>query len=171
MVTARNRLAAVAAAHRLAGHEDPTSRPLVKATLKRLAREYGQPRKQAKGLTSEVLDAVKATARIQPVRQGKRRRRETEARDAMRAAVDLALLQVLRNGLLRRLHCEGEARVATVRDMACEIEAVLRPKPKRSRSSASRRPWAYGSRCASRRPKLSIDTREFAPDQWKWRPR
>ena len=47
MVTARNRLAAVAAAHRLAGHEDPTSRPLVKATLKRLARENagaGKPR-------------------------------------------------------------------------------------------------------------------------------
>ena len=51
----RLRLAAIAAAHRLGGHPDPTSRPLVKATMKRLAREYGKPRKQAKGLTSEAL--------------------------------------------------------------------------------------------------------------------
>ena len=48
-------LAAIAAAHRLGGHEDPTTRPLVKATMKRLPREYGKPRKRAKGLTSEAL--------------------------------------------------------------------------------------------------------------------
>ena len=46
--------------------------------MKRLAREYGKPRKQAKGLTSEALAAVKATARIQRVDQGKRWRKETE---------------------------------------------------------------------------------------------
>ena len=48
LATARLRLAAVAAAHRLGGHPDPRSRPLVKATLKRLAREHGKHRKQAK---------------------------------------------------------------------------------------------------------------------------
>ena len=100
--TARLYLAAIAAAHRLGCHEDPTSRPLVKATLKRLAREYGKPRKQAKGLTSEALAAVKATARIQRVDKGKRRRKETEAMANRRAVVDLALLQVMRDGLLRR---------------------------------------------------------------------
>ena len=52
LATARTRLAAITAAHRLGGHPDPASRPLVKATLKRLAREYGKPRKQAKGLTT-----------------------------------------------------------------------------------------------------------------------
>ena len=65
LATARMRLAAIAAAHRLGGHPDPTSRPLVKATMKRLGREYGKPRKQANGLTNERLAAVKATARIQ----------------------------------------------------------------------------------------------------------
>ena len=55
MATARMRQAAIAAAHRLGGQEDPTTRPLVKATMKRLAREYGNPRKQAKGLTSKAL--------------------------------------------------------------------------------------------------------------------
>ena len=55
MANTRMRLAAIAAAHRLGGHEDPTTRPLVKAIMKRLAGEYGKPRKQAKGLTSEAL--------------------------------------------------------------------------------------------------------------------
>ena len=67
LATVRLRLAAIAAAHRLGGHPDPTSRPLVQATIKRLAREYGKPKKQAKGLTSDALAAVKATARIQRV--------------------------------------------------------------------------------------------------------
>ena len=102
LATARMRLAAIAAAHRLGRHEDPTTRPLVKATVKRLVREYGKPKKQAKGLTSDALAAVKATAQIQRVHQGKRRRRETETQAAIRAAVDLALLQVMRDGLLRR---------------------------------------------------------------------
>ena len=101
LATARLYLAAIAAAHRLGGHEDPTTRPLVKATMKRLGREYGKPRKQAKGLTNKALAAVKATSRIQRVNQGKRRRRETESQAAMRSAVDLALLEVMRDGLLR----------------------------------------------------------------------
>ena len=101
LATARLYLAAIAAAHRLGGHEDPTSRPLVKATLKRLAREHGRPRKQARGLTKEALAAVKATGRIQRIDKGKRRRKETESQAAMRAAVDLALLEVMRDGLLR----------------------------------------------------------------------
>ena len=127
MATARMRLAAIAAAHRLGGHPDPTSRPLVKATMKRLAREYGKPKKQAKGLTSDALAAVKATARIQRVDQGKRRRRESAAAAARRALVDLALLQVMRDGLLRRseasglrwgdieVHADGSGRLHVVR--------------------------------------------------------
>ena len=127
LATARLRLAAIAAAHRLGRHPDPTSRPLVKATLKRLAREHGKPKKQARGLTSDALAAVRATARIQRVRQGKRRRKETEAQAAIRASVDLALLQVMRDGLLRRseasslqwgdveFHADGSGRLHVVR--------------------------------------------------------
>ena len=102
LTTARNRLAAIAAAHRLGKQTDPVKDPLVKATFKRLAREYGRPRTQAKGLTNEALAAVKATSRIQRVHKGKRRRKETESQAAERALVDLALLQVMRDGLLRR---------------------------------------------------------------------
>ena len=127
LATARLRLAAIAAAHRLGGHPDPTARPLVKATMKRLGREYGKPRKQANGLTNERLAAVKATARIQRVHQGKRRRKETESQAAMRAAVDVALLEVMRDGLLRgseasalhwgdlEFHTDGSGRLHVLR--------------------------------------------------------
>ena len=127
LATARLRLAAIAAAHRLGEHPDPTPDPLVKATLKRLAREHGKPRQQAKGLTSDALAAVKATARILRVHQGKRRRKETEAEAAKRAQVDLALLQVMRDGLLRgseasalrwgavELHEDGSGRLHVAR--------------------------------------------------------
>ena len=127
LATARLYLAAIAAAHRLGGHENTTSRPLVKATFKRLAREYGKPRKQAKGLTSEALAAVKATAWVQRVDKGKRRRKETEAVANRRALVDLALLQVMRDGLLRRseaaalrwgdleFHTDGSGRLHVLR--------------------------------------------------------
>ena len=37
LATARMRLAAIAAAHRFGGHQDPTSRPLAKVTVKQLA--------------------------------------------------------------------------------------------------------------------------------------
>ena len=42
----RLRLAAIAAAHRLGGQEDPTTRPLLKSALRRLADE-GHDRHQA----------------------------------------------------------------------------------------------------------------------------
>ena len=112
LATARSRLAAVSAAHRLAGHPDPASRPLVKATLKRLGREHGKPRKQA---------------RTQRVHQGRRRRKETEPQAARRALMDLALLQVMRDGLLRRseaaalrwgdveFHVDGSGRLTIAR--------------------------------------------------------
>ena len=87
--------------HRLGGFPDPTSRPLVKSRLKRLAREYGKPRRQAKGLASDALATVKAAAKIQMVHQGNRRRKEAETQAAQRALVDLALLQVMRDGLFR----------------------------------------------------------------------
>ena len=78
MATAKLRLAAVAAAHRLGKHPDPIISPLVKATFKRLDREHGKSRKQAQGLTAEALAAVKATARIQRAHQGKLLLKESE---------------------------------------------------------------------------------------------
>ena len=83
-------------------HPDPVKGPMVKATLKWLAREYGKPGHQARGLTNGALSGIKATSRIQRVHEGKRRREVTESEAARRPAVDLVLLQVKRDGLLRR---------------------------------------------------------------------
>ena len=45
---------------RLSGYGDPAP-PLVKTTTNRLASQYWQPRKQAKGLTSEALAEARYT--------------------------------------------------------------------------------------------------------------
>ena len=76
---------------------------------------------------------MKATARIQRVDQGKRRRKETEVQAARRAAVDLALLEVMRDGLLRRsetsvlrwgdleFHEDGSGRLHVLRSRTDQI--------------------------------------------------
>ena len=66
--------------------------------------------------------------------------------------------------------------VATVSDLACEIEAVFSPRPKRPRSDASRssrglrEPILIASTNSASdipQPSSSIDTQEPAPAQWK----
>ena len=175
LATARMRLAAIAVAHRLGGHPDPTSRPLVKAAMKRLGREYGKPRKQANGLTNERLAAVKATARIQRVHQGKRRRKETDSQDATRAAADLALMEVIRDGLLRgsetsalrwcvlEFHADGSGRLHVARsktDQAAEgavlylglaaVEALLAIRPQEAVIDPGARIFGLSARQISR---------------------
>ena len=180
LATARLYLAAIAAAHRLGGHQDPTSRPLVKATMKRLSREHGKPRKQARGLTKEALAAVKATTRIQRVHQGKRRRKETESKAAMRAAVDLALLEVMRDGLLRgseaaalrwgdiEFHADGSGRLHVLRsktDQTAEgtvlylgpaaVDALLAIRPNEAVIDPGTSVFGLSSRQISRRIKAA----------------
>ena len=105
LATARTYLAAIAASHRLGGHPDPTLQTIVRATLKRLGREHGRLQRQAKPLTAEALAAVRATAAL---RRGRKRRESQEAAER-RALMDMAILQVMRDGLLRR----SEAAVLT----------------------------------------------------------
>ena len=67
-----------------------------------IARVNGKPQRQAKPLTETALAAVKATAKMPRQHRGRARRGES-ARDAeRRGRVDIALLSVLRDGLLRR---------------------------------------------------------------------
>ena len=54
----------------MGGHEDPTLRVLLRATLKSLPREYGKPGKQAKGLTCNAGRGA-GGERVQQVHQGK----------------------------------------------------------------------------------------------------
>ena len=92
LATARIYLAAIAANYKLDGQPDPTERPLVRATLKRLARGHGRPRRQAVPLTAEALAAVRATVRTPREHHNGRRWRERGETAERRALVDLALI-------------------------------------------------------------------------------
>ena len=89
------------------GHPLPATPELVAAFLAELAEEATAltPRGKAVAtlrLTKSALAAVKATAKLPRKHQGRTRRGES-ARDAeRRGRVDVALLSVLRDGLLRR---------------------------------------------------------------------
>ena len=102
VATLRLTKSALAKVHRSSGHPDPTDNEGVKRVMAGLARDNAKPQRQAKPLTSDALAAVKATAKTPRQHQGRARRGES-ARDAERhGRVDIALLSVLRDGLLRR---------------------------------------------------------------------
>ena len=102
VATLRLQKAALAKVHRSAGHQDPTDNEGVRKVMAGIARANGRPQRQAKPLTETALAAVKATAKLPRKHQGRARRGES-ARDAeRRGRVDVVLLSVLRDGLLRR---------------------------------------------------------------------
>ena len=101
VATVRLHRAALAAIHKANGHQDPTDNEGVRRVMKGIARAHGRGARQAKPLTAEALAAVRATAPARrPLGDGKKQ--ESAERASWRARVDLALLSVLRDGLLRR---------------------------------------------------------------------
>ena len=102
VATLRLTKSALAAVHRSTGYQDPTDNEGVKKVMAGIARVNGRPQRQAKPLTETALAAVKATA-MQPRRhQGRAVRAENAWAARRRGQVDVALLSVLRDGLLRR---------------------------------------------------------------------
>ena len=89
--------------HAEAGHPNPSAVEGVRRVLRGLTRQAvrdGRTAKQATGLTREHLAAIRATAkRPRPGRGG---RMETGAYAERRGAVDVALVSVMRDALLRR---------------------------------------------------------------------
>ena len=102
VATLRLQKAALAKVHRSAGHQDPTDSEGVRQVLAGLARTNSRPQRQAKPLTEVALAAVKATARAPRQHRGRARRGESSWDAERRGRVDIALLSVLRDGLLRR---------------------------------------------------------------------
>ena len=100
VATIRLHRAALAAIHKAHGHEDPTDNEGVRRIMKGIARDHGRAQKQAKPLTSEALAAVRATATGRRA-LGDGKKQESAERASWRGRVDLALLAVLRDGLLR----------------------------------------------------------------------
>ena len=101
--TLRVAAAAIAYAHNNCGLENPCSHPDVKRTLRGATRVAGKAQKQAKGLTADALDAIEATA-CQP-RIGKKGRRESAPAAARRGSVDIALVRLMRDAMLRVSEC------------------------------------------------------------------
>ena len=85
-----------------AGHQDPTDNEGLRKVMHGISRSHGKAQRQAKPLTAEALAAVKATAKSRrPVRHDGSRRESAE-KAASRGLVDVALLSILRDGLMRR---------------------------------------------------------------------
>ncbi len=102
VATLRLAKSALAEVHRSTGNQDPTDNEGVRKVMAGIARVNGRPQRQAKPLTETALAAVKATA-MQPRRhQGRAVRAENAWAARRRGQVDVALLSVLRDGLLRR---------------------------------------------------------------------
>ena len=97
VATARQAAAAIAHAHRSAGHPNPCESEGVRRTLAGIARQQaaaGKAVRQATAITGERLAAIRATIRSET--------RSASPSSRRRAARDIALLAVMRDGLLRR---------------------------------------------------------------------
>ena len=101
--TLRVAAAAIAYVHNNCGLENPCSHSDVKRTLRGATRVAGKAQKQAKGLTADALDAIEATACRQ--RLGKDGRRESAQAAARRGRVDIALVRLMRDAMLRVSEC------------------------------------------------------------------
>ncbi|WP_423916833.1 tyrosine-type recombinase/integrase [Candidatus Poriferisodalis sp.] len=101
--TLRVAAAAIAYVHNNCGLANPCSHPDVKRTLRGATRVAGKAQKQAKGLTADALDAIAATA-CRP-RLGKNGRRESAQAAARRGSVDIALVRLMRDAMLRVSEC------------------------------------------------------------------
>lgn len=100
IATVKMARSALAAVHKDAAHPDPTDNEGVRRVLAGLTRTISRPQQQAAALTREVQVAIQATAgfpRMLPSGQ-----LEAPARAQTRARVDIALVAVMRDALLRR---------------------------------------------------------------------
>ena len=90
---------AIAFVHRMVGQDDPCDSQEVKGVLSGAVREMGKEQKQAEALTAEALARIHAVV-YEPLRsQGGRLESKGEAR--WRGSVDMALMSLMRDGLLR----------------------------------------------------------------------
>ena len=103
--TVRMGLAAVGAAHRQANLPSPTDDEGVRATMRGITRLAGKVQKQATGLTATGLAAIRATACAPRIGRGGSL--ETNPTAEARGRVDIALISLMRNGMLRRSEAES----------------------------------------------------------------
>ena len=119
--------------HRAADLSTPTASEEVRSTLAGLRNQAalegrGEPQ-QAKGLTAECLDAIVATAHRR--RSGPTGRTESEATARRRGDMDIAMVSVMRDALLRR----GEAAELRWGDVEFAVDGSSLVTIRRSKTS------------------------------------
>ena len=97
--TLRVAAAAIAFVHRTARLDDPCAREEVKVTLKSATRKMGRSQKQAEALTAEALAIIEAN--VHKPRLGRGGRLESTLTARRRGNVDIALIRLMRDALLR----------------------------------------------------------------------
>ena len=100
--TIRVAWAAISDAHRQAGHPDVAEHLGIRRTISGLARGDRRPQRQAQGLTSEAMAAIRATAFNRRRVGGRGSPVESEAAARRRGSVDIAICSALRDAMLRR---------------------------------------------------------------------
>lgn len=95
MSTVHTAAAAIGCYHLLAGYESPARHEGVKRELRGLARQHRRASQQVQGLTAIKLAMIAATSNIP-------RDRESEAQAQLRGTMDLAMIGMMRDSLLRR---------------------------------------------------------------------
>ena len=130
VATLRLSNSALAAVHRATGHPDPTKVEGVRRVMAGLARRHSRPQRQAQPLTVSALAAVRATAHLPRQYQGRARKSEAAHIAQQRGQVDVALVSVLRDGLLRR----SEAAALRWADVDLQADGSARLHVQRSKT-------------------------------------
>ena len=128
--TLRVAASAIAFAHKTARANDPCASPEVKRTLRCATRKAGREQKQAEALTEEALAAIESTA-CQP-RPGRGGRNESEETARCRGNLDIALIRLMRDAMLR----VSEAAALAWRDIDSQSDGTGRLLIRRSKTDA-----------------------------------
>ena len=126
--TLRVAAAAIAFAHRTAGLPDPCASAEVKRTLKGATRKAGRSQQQADALTAEAFARIQSAAHRQ--RRGRSDRLESPQTAVTRGNVDIALIGIMRDALLRA----SEAAALTWSDIQAERDGTGRLLIRRSKT-------------------------------------
>lgn len=102
--------------HRNGGHHDVASNESIAETLSGIVRNYARPQAQAKGMTAYVVAKIEAHAFDRRVLGGRTRRMESAKAAQQRGVVDIAIIRVMRDAMLRR----SEAATLTWGDLQVE---------------------------------------------------
>ena len=128
--TLRMAASAIAYVHKTAGMDDPCASPEVRRTLKSATRKAGKSQKQAEALTDEAMDAIRLTARNPRIGRGGRL--ESPETATRRGGLDIALVGLMRDGLLR----VSEAAALVWNDLGAEPDGTGRLLVRRSKTDA-----------------------------------